>query len=92
MIISIKHKGLKRLWIKNDASRLPFDQVLKLRFILDLLNVAVNIKDIEAARIDLHPLKGDLSSYWSVKVKANWRIIFRFKDGDVYLVNYLDYH
>ena len=40
----------------------------------------------------LHPLKGELSSFWSVTVRANWRIIFRFEDGDVTDVDLIDYH
>jgi proteic killer suppression protein len=40
----------------------------------------------------LHPLKGDLKNFWSVTVRANWRIIFRFEDGEVHDVDLLDYH
>ena len=92
MITSIKHKGLKRFWTKNDASRLPADQVPKLMIILNLLDDASDISDVSFPGIDLHPLKGDLSGYWAIKVKANWRVIFKIEDGDVYFVNYLDYH
>jgi toxin HigB-1 len=41
----------------------------------------------------LHPLTGSLAGFWSVTVRANWRIIFRFDDhGDVTDVDYMDYH
>jgi proteic killer suppression protein len=40
----------------------------------------------------LHPLKGELAGFWSVSVSDNWRVIFRFIDTDVELVDYLDYH
>jgi proteic killer suppression protein len=40
----------------------------------------------------LHALKGKLKDYWSVTVKTNWRIIFRFEDEDVYDVELMDYH
>jgi toxin HigB-1 len=30
----------------------------------------------------LHPLKGELKGLWSVTVRANWRVIFRFEDGE----------
>ena len=36
--------------------------------------------------------KGKLKGYWSVTVKANWRIIFRFEGEDVYDVELIDYH
>jgi len=38
----------------------------------------------------LHPLKGDLAGHWSVKVNANWRMIFAFEGEDAILVDYLD--
>jgi toxin HigB-1 len=92
MIVSIHHKGLKRFWTKNDASALPADQIRKIKLILDLLNKADSVSDMIFPGSGLHALKGDLKNYWSVIVKANWRIIFRFEQGNVYLVDYLDYH
>ena len=40
----------------------------------------------------LHPLKGDLQGFWSVSVSGNWRIIFRFEEGDALDVDLIDYH
>jgi proteic killer suppression protein len=40
----------------------------------------------------LHPLHGDLSGYWAVTVRANWRVIFKFTDRDASEVDYVDYH
>ena len=40
----------------------------------------------------LHRLKGDLKGFWSVTVRANWRVIFRFEEGDAYDVDLIDYH
>jgi proteic killer suppression protein len=40
----------------------------------------------------LHPLKGELKGFWAVAVRANWRVIFRFADGDALDVDYIDYH
>ncbi len=40
----------------------------------------------------LHPLKGDRKGVWAVDVRRNWRITFRFENGDVCDVNYEDYH
>jgi proteic killer suppression protein len=92
MILSIRHKGLRLLWTRNDASKLPADQVRKIRMILQTLDAADHISDLHFPGASLHPLKGILDGYWSVTVKANWRIIFRFFNGNVYLVDYMDYH
>jgi proteic killer suppression protein len=40
----------------------------------------------------LHPLKGKLKSYWAIKVSGNWRIIFRFRNGDAFDIDLIDYH
>ena len=40
----------------------------------------------------LHPLKGDRRSQWSVRVSGNWRIVFRFVDGEAVDVDLVDYH
>ena len=32
----------------------------------------------------LHPLKGELKGFWSVSVSGNWRVIFRFEEGDAF--------
>jgi len=40
----------------------------------------------------LHPLRGKLVGHWSVWVSGNWRLTFRFDNGDAILVDYVDYH
>ena len=56
------------------------------------LDVAGSPEAMRIPNYRLHALKGDLKGYWSVTVKANWRIIFRFKGEDVYDVQLVDYH
>jgi proteic killer suppression protein len=93
MIESISHKGLRLFWEKNDASKLPPEQVDKIRRILSALNTA---KTLEPLRMipgyKLHSLSGDLKGFWSVWVTGNYRIYFRFEDGNAFDINYADYH
>jgi proteic killer suppression protein len=42
--------------------------------------------------MEVHPLKGDLRGFWSLTVRANRRIIFRFEGEDAYDVELIDYH
>jgi proteic killer suppression protein len=49
-------------------------------------------KPLRIPNYRLHALKGELKGYWSVTVKSNWRIIFRFEDGNVHNVELIDYH
>lgn len=92
MIESIQHKGLKLLWEKDDPSKLPAKQILRIKMILTLLDGAIKIQDMSFPGSDLHPLKGDLTGFWSVKVTANYRIIFRFENENAFDINYIDYH
>lgn len=64
----------------------------RLRLILSLLNDAQQLGDLNAPALRLHALKGDRDEFWAVTVQANWRVIFRFEDGNAYVVDYMDYH
>jgi len=59
---------------------------------LAALDTAHHIEDLDIPGYRLHQLKGSLKGLWSITVNANWRITFKFSDGNVYIVNYEDYH
>lgn len=92
MIESIRHKGLRRLYEDDDRSKLPAESVERLREILAALDSARTLEALDRPSYRLHMLKDDLKGYWSVTVRANWRIVFRFENGTAYDVDYLDYH
>ena len=64
----------------------------RIEMILSRLDITEHIDDMDMHSFRLHPLKGDYKGFWSVTVRANWRIIFRFADGDVFDVDLVDYH
>ncbi|MDB4927475.1 type II toxin-antitoxin system RelE/ParE family toxin [Mucilaginibacter sp.] len=92
MIESIKHKGLKLLWEKDDTSKLPSTQIFKIRMILTLLDNAADIKDMNFPGSDMHILKGNMAGFWAVKINGNYRLIFRFENENAFDVDYIDYH
>jgi proteic killer suppression protein len=92
MIRSIRHKGLKRLYERDDTRGISAEHVPKLRDILARLDAAGGIADLDLPGFRLHPLKGDLKGFWAITVRANWRVVFRFADRDVIDVDYVDYH
>jgi proteic killer suppression protein len=92
MISSIRHKGVKSLAEKGDASKLPAENIQKITNILTRLQSAKNPQVMNYPGSDFHQLKGDLKDFYSVKVRANWKIIFRFVGEDVFDVDYIDYH
>jgi proteic killer suppression protein len=92
MIGSFRHKGLRRLFEDGDARGVRADHAEKLQRILARLNAASTVSDLNLPGYRLHPLKGDMKGYHAVMVQANWRVIFRFTDGEAHNVDYLDYH
>lgn len=92
MIIRFRHKGLKRLYDKNDPRGLPPDMIDRVEDILALLDVAGQPGDLDRPALRLHPLQGGLQGYWAVTVRSNWRIVFRFENGNVCDVDFVDYH
>ena len=92
MIRSFRHRGLRRLFLRGDRKQVRPDQLNRIEDILARLNVVDRTTEIALPGYRLHPLKGDLEGFWSVTVSGNWRIIFRFAEGDAYDVDLIDYH
>ncbi|MFH0702249.1 MAG: type II toxin-antitoxin system RelE/ParE family toxin [bacterium] len=92
MIKNFKHKGLERLFLNGDASRVNQEHIKRLRLILAIIHKAKIIEDINFVGANLHELKGDRKGIWSVTIRANWRITFKFEKGNAYILNYEDYH
>ena len=92
MIRSFRHKGLDRWFRKNDRSGVDAKQADRITRILDRLDAAVKPEDMALPGYSFHPLKGDRKGTYSVSVSGNWRITFRFADGDATDVNLEDYH
>ena len=92
MIKSFAHKGLEDFFYEGTTKGIQVKHADKLRYQLDRLNNAGAIHDMDFPGYDLHPLKGRLKGHWSVKVSGNWRLTFRFEEGDAHVVDYQDYH
>jgi proteic killer suppression protein len=92
MIKSFKHRGLRQLFEDDNPKGLNPEHVRKIRQILGVMHAAQKIAEMDVATFRLHPLTGDLKGYWSVTVRANWRIVFRFEDGKAIDVDLVDYH
>lgn len=92
MILSFRHKGLERLYRRADEKGLPIDLASKIERVLARLDVASSPEMINLPGLRLHPLKGELKGFWSVRISGNWRIIFRFDGSNVADVDLVDYH
>ncbi len=92
MIRSFRHRGLRRLYERDDPSLIHAAYRKKVARILADLDSAQMPHDMDFPGLRLHPLAGDLKGFWSVTVSGNWRIIFRFADTNVINVDLVDYH
>ena len=92
MIKKFRHKGLQLFFEDDDGSKLPPDMLDRIRLILSTLHAAIEIDGMKLPGFNLHPLKGKRKGFWSVTVRADWRIIFKFKDGNAFGVDFIDYH
>jgi len=92
MIRTYKHKGLQRLVLEDDSRKLPQDMVARIKLILSTLDAVQEIEGMNIPTFHLHHLKGDLKGFYSVTVRANWRIIFRFENGEAFDIDFVDYH
>lgn len=92
VIASFAHKGLERFYRTGNISGVQSIHAAKLRLILSLLDATQTVEGMRLPALKLHRLKGARSDVWSVTVQANWRITFRFENGNAHVVNYEDYH
>ncbi len=92
MIVGFVHKGLEKFYTTGSLAGIQAKHRAKLRLILDQLNTAEVIGDMDFPGANLHPLKGNKKGLWAVKVSGNWRITFTFTEGQADVVDYIDYH
>ena len=92
MIKSFKHKGLEEFFYTGSKKGIRPEHANRIERILDRLNAANEIKDMNYPGSFLHELSGDKKSIYAVRVSGNWRIFLKFIDGDAYVVDYDDYH
>lgn len=92
MIKSFKHRGLEKFFDTGSMAGIQPAHAKKLALQLGFLDAAESPANMRVEGWDLHPLKGDLHSHWSVKVNGNWRLTFKFSGSDAEVVDYQDYH
>jgi proteic killer suppression protein len=92
VIKNFRHKGLKKFFEGGSSAGIQSAHASRLARQLARLNHSRNINDMNVPGWRLHQLKGDLAGYWSVSVSGNWRLIFKLSKGDVFDVDYHDYH
>jgi toxin HigB-1 len=86
-----KHRGLKRLYERHDPAEMPPDLADVVERILTALDAAHPPQALDVPPYRRRPLQGELKGRWSVTVRANGRIVFRFEGADAFEVESIDY-
>lgn len=92
MIVTWRHKGLKRFYETGSRSGIQPAHASRLRMQLAAMETAHTVDDMDIPGFRLHPLKGSDRGRWSIWVNGNWRLTFEFRDGNVHVLDYEDYH
>jgi proteic killer suppression protein len=93
MIKTFSDKETQQLFIKGKSKRLPPDLIRRALRRLEYINLAITLDDLKVPPSNrLHALKGDREEQFSISINDQWRICFRFVDGDTYDVEITDYH
>ena len=93
MIKSFADRRTQELYAEGKGRKLPADVVKRARRKLEYIDLAVRVEDLKAPPGNrLHALSGDRKGQYSIAVNDQWRICFRFVEGDAHDVEFCDYH
>ena len=83
---------MKELFLSGNKKGVRPDMAGRLCRRLDVLDAADSLKAFGLPGFKLHPLRGEMKGKCSIRVTGNWRLTFRFENGDVFDVDLEDYH
>jgi len=93
VIVSFKDKEAERIWYGERSRRLPQEIQEVARRKLRMLNAARTVIDLRIPPANrLEALKGNRSGQYSIRINDQWRVCFRFADGQASDVEIVDYH
>ena len=91
-IKTFKHKGLRKFFETGSKAKITVSHAKILGLILDRLDAAYEVQDMNYPGSEFHPLKDYKKGFFAISVSGNWRVIFRFERHYAYDVDFLDYH
>jgi proteic killer suppression protein len=92
MIKTFKHRGLQRYFETGSPKGIPSSLKKRIRIRLNALDRAKELRDLDLPGFGFHSLKGDRRGKFAIKASGNYRLTFRFENGDVLDINLEDYH
>ena len=93
MIKTFADKRTQELYATGRATRFPPAVAGRAARKLEYVDLASQLDDLKVPPGNrLHALAGDRKGQYSISINDQWRICFRFEDGDAYGVEVCDYH
>jgi proteic killer suppression protein len=93
VIKTFADKHTQQLYLTGKSKRLPADVVGRAVRRLEYVDLATGLDDLKVPPSNrLHALKGDRGGQHAISVNDQWRICFRWEDGDAFDVEITDYH
>ena len=93
MIKSFADKHTRDIYVKGKSKRIQPDLIRRAIRRLEYIDLATRLEDLKVPPSNrLHALKGDRKGQYAIAINDQWRICFRFKDGDAYDLEITDYH
>ena len=92
MIRTFRNKGLADLWSTGRTGKIAKQMHKRILVRLDRLDASEGPEDMNLPGFDFHALKGFDPIRYTVHANGPWCITFEFEDGDVYRVDFEQYH
>jgi proteic killer suppression protein len=93
MILSFGSKDTEKIWNGIRVSKLPIEVQTVGRRKLRMISNSQNIQDLTIPPSNkLEKKKGSLKDFYSIRINDQWRIIFKWSNGNAMGVEIIDYH
>ena len=93
MIVNFGNKETEKVWKGIISKKLPREIQEVARRKLRMINNSIDVNDLRIPPANrLEKLKGDLKEFYSIRINNQWRVVFKWENGNAFEVEIMDYH
>ncbi|WP_209391445.1 type II toxin-antitoxin system RelE/ParE family toxin [Chryseobacterium sp. RR2-3-20] len=93
MIVNFGNKETEKIWKGIISKKLPREIQEVARRKLKMINNSIDVNDLRIPPANrLEKLKGDLKEFYSIRINNQWRVVFKWENGNAFEVEIMDYH
>lgn len=93
MIVTFGNKETEKIWNGLVSKKFPREIQDTARRKLRMINNSIDITDLRIPPANrLEKLKGELKEFYSIRINNQWRIVFKWENGNAFEVEIVDYH